>query len=56
MFFTAIMIINVSLLPLLPQYYGIWVPLLIIAFAAPAIITAVMLRKFVMKIKILGTP
>lgn len=50
MFFTAITIINVNLLP---QSYGIWGPLLILGLAAPVILTAIVLRKFAAKIKYL---
>lgn len=49
-FFSAIIIINVNLLP---QSCGIWGSLLIIGLAAPVIITAVVVRKFVAKIKYL---
>ncbi len=49
-FFFAIIVINAQLLT---QTFNIWIPLLIIALAAPVIITVIMIRKFVRKIRYL---
>lgn len=50
MFFTAMIIIDIRYLP---QSFGIWAPLLIIALVIPIILTAIMLRKFGAKIRYL---
>ena len=49
-FLFAIIIVNVHLIS---QAYGVWAPLLIVGFASPMIVTAVMLRKFSSKVKYL---
>ncbi len=49
-FFSAILLMDARLLT---TTYNLWVPLLIIAFAIPVLITVVMIRKFVRKIKYL---
>lgn len=50
MFFTSVLLIDSRLLGL---SYNVWIPLLIIALAVPAIITVVMIQKFATKIKYL---
>ena len=47
-FFFAVVVINIQLLG---TTYHIWLPLLIIALAAPVAITATLIRKFAVKIR-----
>lgn len=47
-FFSAIVIMNAELLG---STYQVWVPIIIIALAAPVIITASLIRKFAIKIR-----
>jgi hypothetical protein len=47
-FFSAVMVMDVALLV---AAQPVWAPLLVVALAAPVVVTAVLVRKFAVKIK-----